>query len=170
MRIENKEEEVEEEIKSNILDANLEELEKKILLNVFEFNDTTAETAMTSRENVVVLDIHDSKEKVMDTIKKTKYTRFPIMENGKIIGVLNVKDLLLKKKMFFSLKNYIRNIEEIPYDMIIDDAFFLLNRKHVPIAKVVKNDNWVGVITIEDIIEEIIGNVFDEYDKEDKIS
>ena len=39
--------------------------------------------------------------------------------------------------------------------MIIDDAFFLLNRKHVPIAKVVKNDNWVGVITIEDIIEEI---------------
>ena len=170
LRIENKEEEVEEEIKSNILDANLEELEKKILLNVFEFNDTTVETAMTSRENVVVLDIHDSKEKVMDTIKKTKYTRFPIMENGKIIGVLNVKDLLLKKKMFFSLKNYIRNIEEIPYDMIIDDAFFLLNRKHVPIAKVVKNDNWVGVITIEDIIEEIIGNVFDEYDKEDKIS
>ncbi len=170
LKIKTKEEEEEEEIKSTILDANLEEIEKKILLNVFEFNDTTVECVMTSRESVVVLDIHDTKEKVMRTIQETKYTRFPIMDDGDVIGVLNVKDLLLKKTMFFSLKNYIRKIEEISYDMIIDDAFFLLNRKHVPIAKVMKNGNWVGVITIEDIIEEIIGNVFDEYDKEDKIS
>ncbi len=82
---------------------NLEELEKKILLNVFEFNDTTVETAMTSRENVVVLDIHDSKEKVMDTIKKTKYTRFPIMENGKIIGVLNVNHQPVSENIHFNL-------------------------------------------------------------------
>lgn len=167
LRIEKKEEEEEEEIKSSILDANLEELEKKILLNVFEFNDTTVEKVMVNKEDVVYLDVHDSKEKVMHAIKEKKYTRFPVLEDGKVIGVLNVKDLLIKKKMFFSLKNYIREITTISSDMIIDDAFLLLNGKHEPIAKVVKDNNWIGIVTIEDIIEEVIGNVFDEYDKEE---
>ncbi len=165
--IEKLEEGEEEEIKSSIQEANLEEFEKKILLNVFEFNDTTIENVMVRKENVVSLDIHDSKEKVMNIIKEKKFTRFPVTENGNIIGVLNVKDLLIKKKIIFSLKNYVRKITTLPSDMIIDDAFLLLNNKYEPIAKVVKDGEWIGIITIEDIIEEIIGNVFDEYDKEE---
>lgn len=168
LRIEKMEEEEEEEIKSNIADANLEELEKKILLNVFAFNDTTIEKAMVKKEDVIYLDIHDSKEKVMRMIKETKYTRFPVLENDNVIGVLNVKDLLIQKKLIFSLKNYVRKITTLPSHMIIDDAFLLLNQKHEPIAKVVKDGEWVGIITLEDIIEEIIGNVFDEYDKEEQ--
>ncbi len=169
LRIEKREDDEEEEIKSSILDANLEELEKKILLNVFEFNDTTVEHVMVSKENVIYLDVHDSKEKVMHAIKEKKYTRFPIIENGNVIGVLNVKDLLIKKKMLFSLRNYVREITTISSNMIIDDAFLLLNGKHEPIAKVEKDGNWIGIVTIEDIIEEVIGNVFDEYDKEEEI-
>lgn len=168
LRIEKKEEEEEEEIKSSILDANLEELEKKILLNVFAFNDTTIEKAMVKKEEVVYLDVHDSREKVMKTIKETKYTRFPVLEDGNIIGVVNIKDFLIQKKFIFSLRNYVRKITTLSSDTIIDDAFLLLNKKHEPIAKVVKDGEWVGIITLEDIIEEIIGNVFDEYDKEEQ--
>lgn len=167
LRIEKPEEEEEEEIKSSIVDANLEEFEKKLLLNVFEFNDTTIEKAMVKKENVVFLDVHDSKEQVMRTIKEKKYTRFPVVEDGNVIGVLNVKDLLIQKKLIFSLKNYVRKITTLSSDTIIDDAFLLLNGKHEPIAKVVKDGEWIGIITIEDIIEEILGNVFDEYDREE---
>jgi len=167
LKIEKTKEEEEEEIKSSIQDANLEELEKKILLNVFEFNDTKVKDVMINKDSVSYLDVEDSKEQVMKMIKEHKYTRFPVLENGVVIGVLNVKDLLIKKENVFSLKDYVREITTISSDMIIDDAFLLLNGKHEPIAKVVQEGNWIGIITIEDIIEEIVGNVFDEYDQEE---
>lgn len=169
LKIEKTKEEEEEEIKSSIQDANLEELEKKILLNVFEFNDTKVKDVMIHKDSVSYLDVEDSKEQVMKMIKEHKYTRFPVLENGVIIGVLNVKDLLIKKENVFSLKDYVREITTISSDMIIDDAFLLLNGKHEPIAKVVREGNWIGIITIEDIIEEIVGNVFDEYDQEEML-
>lgn len=169
LKIEKTKEEEEDEIKSSIQDANLEELEKKILLNVFEFNDTKVKDVMIHKDSVSYLDVEDSKEQVMKMIKEHKYTRFPVLENGVIIGVLNVKDLLIKKENVFSLKDYVREITTISSDMIIDDAFLLLNGKHEPIAKVVQEGNWIGIITIEDIIEEIVGNVFDEYDQEEML-
>lgn len=169
LKIEKTKKEEEEEIKSSIQDANLEELEKKILLNVFEFNDTKVKDVMIHKDSVSYLDVEDSKEQVMKMIKEHKYTRFPVLENGVIIGVLNVKDLLIKKENVFSLKDYVREITTISSDMIIDDAFLLLNGKHEPIAKVVREGNWIGIITIEDIIEEIVGNVFDEYDQEEML-
>lgn len=169
LKIEKTKEEEEDEIKSSIQDANLEELEKKILLNVFEFNDTKVKDVMIHKDSVSYLDVEDSKEQVMKMIKEHKYTRFPVLENGVIIGVLNVKDLLIKKENVFSLKDYVREITTISSDMIIDDAFLLLNGKHEPIAKVVREGNWIGIITIEDIIEEIVGNVFDEYDQEEML-
>ena len=170
LKIEKAKEEEEEEIKSSIQDANLEELEKKILLNVFEFNDTKVKDVMINKDSVSYLDVEDSKEQVMKMIKEHKYTRFPVLENGVVIGVLNVKDLLIKKENVFSLKDYVREITTISSDMIIDDAFLLLNGKHEPIAKVVQEGNWIGIITIEDIIEEIVGNVFDEYDQEELLA
>ena len=164
LKIEKAKEEEEEEIKSSIQDANLEELEKKILLNVFEFNDTKVKDVMINKDSVSYLDVEDSKEQVMKMIKEHKYTRFPVLENGVVIGVLNVKDLLIKKENVFSLKDYVREITTISSDMIIDDAFLLLNGKHEPIAKVVQEGNWIGIITIEDIIEEVLGSIVDEYD------
>ena len=142
------------------MEANLEDLEKKMLLRVFEFNDTTVEKAMTRRENVVTIDLHDSRNRIMEIIRSTKYTRFPVTENGEVIGIINNPN--------FELKNYVRKIEVIPHDMIIDDAFLLLNQKYEPIAKVMKDGIWVGIVTLEDIIEEVSGNVFDEYDSENE--
>ena len=168
-KVEKKEESVEEELKSTIIDSSLEELEKKLLLNVFQFNDTTVEQVMTKKEDVITIDIDISKEKLFNIIKEQKYTRFPVTKNGEVIGILNVKDFIIKQNEKFLLKNYVRKIVKLDNTTIIDDAFFYLNSNHEPLAKVEKDGKYVGIVTIEDIIEDLIGNIFDEYDdKEEK--
>ena len=78
--------------------------------------------------------------------------------------MLNVKDLMIKKVRKFNLDNYIRPITKIDSNAIIDDAFLMLSSSHEVMASVEEKDKIIGIITIEDIIEEVIGNVFDEYD------
>lgn len=163
-KIRSKEESVEEELKDSIIDSSLEELEKQLLLNVFEFNDTTIEEVMTKMEDVVCIDIHSSHKDIINVIRESKYTRFPIVQDDKIIGLLNVKDLIINHRSGFKLKNYIRKIIILDSDMIIDDAFLYLNSHYEAFAMVKKDGNYIGIVTIEDIIENVIGNVFDEYD------
>lgn len=166
LKIRKKTSNMEEDIKSSITDSNLEELEKKLLLNVFEFNDTTIENAMTPKKDVIGIDVNSSKEEVLKIIKEQKFTRFPIFEENEIIGVLNIKDLVIKYHKSFKVKDYMRKIITLKHDMIIDDAYLYLNSNYEVMAKVEKENNYIGIITLEDIIEELIGNVFDEYDKQ----
>lgn len=153
----------EDNVKDTIVDASLEEFEKYLLLNVFEFNDTMVKDVMTKLENVVSIDVNISKDDLLVILKKYKYTRYPVTRNDKIIGLLNIKDLMIKKIEDFKLSNYIRDITKISSDTIIDDAFLLLSSTHEVMASIVENGKVIGIITIEDIIEEVIGNVFDEY-------
>lgn len=155
----------EDEIKNTITDSNLEELEKQLLLNIFEFNDTTIDKVMTPKDKVIGLNINSTKEEILSTIKKYKYTRFPIFDKEELIGILNVKDLVIKQAKSFELKDYIRKIVVLKDSMIIDDAYLYLNSNYEVMAGVVKNDEYIGIVTLEDIIEELIGNIFDEYDK-----
>lgn len=161
--IKSKEEIDEDNIKDNIIDASLEEFEKYMLLNVFEFNDTTVKEVMTKLEDTITIDINTPKEEVSKILKEYKYTRYPITKNNKIIGLLNVKDLIIKKVEEFNLKDYVRNIKEIESSTIIDDAFLMLSSNHEVMASITEKGKTIGIITIEDIIEEVIGNVFDEY-------
>ena len=169
LKVDKVQENNEDEIKNSIMSADLEELEKKLLLNVFEFNDTTIDKVMTKKEDVVYLDINADIDSVMSAIKETKFTRFPVVDNDEVVGVLNIKDLLVHHKKGLEIKKYLRNIESLSYNMIIDDAFLYLNSEYEPIAKVEKDGKWIGIVTIEDIIEEIIGNIFDEYDVDKKV-
>lgn len=164
-KIEKKEEKVEDELKDTIIDSNLEELEKKLLLNVFEFNDVTVKDVMTEKEKVVSFDINDSKEEMFEKISKSKFTRFPIEKNGKIIGILNIKDIILSRDKNFNIYKYLRKVEKLDSKTIIDDAFLLLNSNYEAMAIVKENNEYIGIVTIEDIIEHILGNVFDEYDQ-----
>lgn len=164
-RIENNLGSMEDEIKSSITDSNLETLEKELLLNVFEFNDTTIDKVMTLKRDVITIDINCSKEDLLKIIKEHKYTRFPILDGEDIVGILNTKDLLIKQNKIFQLKDYMRDIVTLKSDMIIDDAYLYLNSNYEVMAKVVNNDKYIGIITLEDIIEELVGNVFDEYDQ-----
>jgi putative hemolysin len=161
-----KKEVVEEDtLKDTITDSNLEELEKKLLLNVFEFNDVTVKEVMTPKKEVISLDIEDSNETLKRKVRKTKYTRFPVTKNGEIIGVLNIKDLIVNETNHTFKKN-IRKVTRIKSTTILDDAFILLNNAYEPIAIVEEDKKYIGIITMEDILEHIIGDIFDEYDKD----
>ena len=106
---------------------------------------------------------------MLNIIKEYRFTRFPVMDDNKVIGVLNIKDLIVDHNRKFKLKDYIKSIPVINEDMIIDDAFLYLNSNYQAMAIVVGDDGeYLGIVTTTDIIEEIIGNVFDEYDKKSK--
>lgn len=162
--IKEKKSEDEENIKSTIIDSKLEDFEKKLLLNVFNFNDTTVNEVMTPYKEVIFLDYNISSFELAKRLKEHKYTRFPVLKNNKIIGFLNVKDLIIKNnKKQFKLEDYIRKLPKIESTMIIDDAFFYLRSNHEVMAEVTKDKVAIGIITIEDIIEEVVGNIVDEY-------
>ena len=126
---------------------------------------TTTKNKVTPKEEVIFLDLNDSPALLRDKIVKHKYTRYPVVENEKVIGILNVKDIIVNNKKTFDLKSYVRKVGTLDSEMIIDGAFMYLNSVYEPFAVVVENKEYVGIVTIEDIIENVIGEVFDEYDK-----
>lgn len=152
----------EDVLKDSISDSNLEELEKKILLNVFDFNDVTVKQVMTPKNEVVTIDINDDKEKLFKKIVKTKFTRFPVMKDNEIVGFINIKDIILNNEC--DIKKIMRKSTKIDSNMIIDDAFMLLNSKYEPFAVVEEDKKYIGIVTIEDITERVIGEIVDEYD------
>ena len=169
LKIKKKTDNFEDDLKSTIVDSSLEELEKKLLLNVFEFNDTTVKDIMIKKNDVISIDKKIGKDELLNIIKEYRFTRFPVMDDNKVIGVLNIKDLIVDHNRKFKLKDYIKSIPVINEDMIIDDAFLYLNSNYQAMAIVVGDDGeYLGIVTTTDIIEEIIGNVFDEYDKKSK--
>ena len=169
LKIKKKTDNFEDDLKSTIVDSSLEELEKKLLLNVFEFNDTTVKDVMVKKSNVISIDKKIDKDELLNIIKEYRFTRFPVMDDNKVIGILNIKDLIVNHNRKFKLKDYIKSIPVINEDMIIDDAFLYLNSNYQAMAIVVGDDGeYLGIVTTTDIIEEIIGNAFDEYDKKSK--
>ena len=167
----------EEEIKKIIAEGNdegvIESGEKNLIFNIFEFNDTSVENVMTKKEDMAVIDINLDGKSILNNIKKGKYTRFPVYDKdiNNIIGILNVKDLLISysKNSKLDLKKIIRKPFFVNASDKIDDVFRLMQNLRVALA-VVKDEkgNVVGLVTLEDAIEEIVGNMYDEYDIEDK--
>lgn len=153
----------EENVKSTIIDSELEEFEKDLLLNVFEFNDTTVKQAMTPKKDMITINYDTTTEELIKKLKNYKYTRFPITKDNQVIGFLNVKDLIIKNKKKFNISNYLRHLPRVKSDMIIDDAFLYLRSKHEVMAGVYENKELIGIVTIEDIIEEVVGSIVDEY-------
>lgn len=163
LKLEKKEENHEDIIKDSIVESQLEDFEKDILFNVFDFDDKTIDKAMTPLKDVKVIDVNDSITEILAEIKKYKYTRFPVTKDGKIIGVINIKDFIIKNTKNFNVKKHVKELERISYDTITDDAYLLLTSKHCMMAAVEKDNEIIGIITLEDIIEELIGNIYDEY-------
>lgn len=163
----------ERQIKETIIDASekglLEEFEKKLLLNTFQFNDTLVKDIMTSKNDCIMININSSLEEIKKVIIKTKYTRFPVYkgDDNHIIGILNVKDLILKKSdgERFEINNYLRSLDFIEETSVIDDAFFLMRSKSTGMLVVRNKKEVVGIVTMEDIVEEIVGDIYDEYDQ-----
>lgn len=171
LKIKKKEEKIEEELKDTIVDSNLEELEKKMLLKVFEFNDVTIKDIMTKKDKVVSINVNDTREEAATKIRKSKFTRFPVIKDNKVLGIINIKDIILdsNKDREYSVYRYLRKVEKLDAKTIIDDAFLLLNSNYEAMAIVKENNEYIGIVTVEDILEHIVGNVFDEYDINEEI-
>lgn len=175
---EKKETEVTEEdiklmVAEGLNNGTIEKGEKELIYNIFEFNDTTISEIMTKREDIIAVNINDNIQKIISTIRKHKYTRMPIYydELDNVIGVLNVKDIILSYSGNKDKKLNIRELMRDPYFVDgmdkIDDVFKDMQLKRIAMAVVMEKDTVIGVVTIEDILEEIVGNIFDEYDKEE---
>ncbi|MEG0409194.1 MAG: hemolysin family protein [Bacilli bacterium] len=141
----------------------LEKEESNIILNVFKFNDITVSNVMTPIEEVMSINYEDSPKEVIDQIRRTKHTRFPVFDGKDIIGILNIKDLIVIKKDEFNKNDLMRLPIFVKEEDKIDDIFNKMKEKNVGLM-IVKNDKKVtGIITMEDIIEELLGNIYDEY-------
>ena len=130
---------------------------------------------MTHRTRVVAISLDSSLADIVEVIKDKKYTRIPVYDDSidNIIGILHVKDLLLYLTINgdkdFDLKKLIRMPYFVPESKKLDDLFRELQVKKVHMVVVVDEyGGTAGIITVEDLLEEIVGNIFDEYDEDEQ--
>lgn len=173
LRIKEKENNLtEEDIKKMIITGTdegiIEEKEKEYLFHIFEFNDTEADKVMTPRENSIVLDKNEKISEIVKVIRNSKYTRYPVCDGSidNIIGILNVKDLIMFRKDYplTSIETIVRPIKKFRKTDKIDDIFRIMQTEHIGMSIIYDNDRFCGIITLEDAIEEIVGNIYDEFD------
>jgi len=148
-----------------------QETETEMINSIFEFDDTVAKEVMTPRTDIIAIGSEVSLEEILDIIVAENFSRIPVYEESidNIIGVLYVKDLfsMIKRKMEWevSLKNIIRPVYFVPEYKKIDELFKEMQKSKNHIAVVIDEyGGTAGLITIEDLLEEIVGNIFDEYD------
>lgn len=147
--------------------------ENNILEGIIRFGGETAKEVMTSRLDMVDLDIRVSFKEVMECIVENAYSRIPIYNGSRdtIKGVLYIKDLLphLNKGDHFRWQSLIRPAYFVPETKMIDDLLrdFQANKIHIAIV-VDEFGGTSGIVTMEDIIEEIVGEIHDEYDDEER--
>ena len=144
------------------------ETEKDILLNALALNDLCARDIMTPRNQVVSLDVADSFEANLKVAIESKHTRFPLVEGhlDQTIGLIHIKDLLrLVKEADPDLKKIRREIVPVPEMMPIDKLLRIFLEKHAHLALAVDEyGGAVGVVTLDNVIEEIVGDIQDEFD------
>ena len=173
---ENEEEIVtEEEIKMMVdqgeENGTIEEEEKELINNVFEFNDITVSEIMTHRTDIFAVDINMSAGELLEEIIKDdcKHSRIPVYDEtiDEIKGVLYVKDIIKNiNKKTFKIKNLMKEAYFVSQNKLINELFKELqkNKKHIAII-VDEYGGTAGLITMEDILEEIVGDIYDEYDE-----
>lgn len=147
--------------------------EKNMLEGIVRFGDETAKEVMTSRQDVVDLDFRTSYQDVLKCIIENNYSRIPVYQGSidNIRGILYIKDLIphLSKPANFRWQSLIRPPYFVPETKKIDDLLrdFQENKVHIAIV-VDEFGGTSGIITLEDILEEIVGEINDEYDEEEK--
>ena len=154
--------------------ANEDKDEKKILEEIVKFGNTDVKQIMRSRIDITALDYKSSYSEVLKTIKKTGFSRIPIYEEtfDIIKGVLYIKDLLpyLNKGPKFKWNELIREVFFVPENKKIDDLLKEFQEKKIHLAIVVDEYGGTsGIVTLEDIIEEIVGDISDEFDDDNII-
>jgi CBS domain containing-hemolysin-like protein len=152
----------------------LDSTEHELIQNVFDFNERVVKNIMVPRTKISGIDINTPKDELLEIVINEGYSRIPVYDDviDKIVGIVHAKDILplLARGEDIVLKNIIRKAYFIPETKKINDLMAELQQKRIQIAIV--SDEFggtAGMITLEDIVEELVGDIQDEYDEEKPI-
>ncbi|TCK82823.1 hemolysin family protein [Albibacterium bauzanense] len=148
--------------------------EHELIKNVFDFNERVVKNVMVPRTKITAVEVDSPKELLLNTIISEGYSRVPVYDGSidKIVGIVHAKDLLpqLVDKQEIELKNIIRKPYFIPETKKINDLMAEFQQKRIQIAIVLDEFGGTsGMVTLEDIVEELVGEIQDEYDEEHPI-
>ena len=148
----------------------IEEEERELINNVFEFNDKVVSEVMVHRTEIFAVDIKDTISGVLDNLDALKYSRIPVYEDtiDDIKGIIYTKDLIkyLKKQKDVKMKTMMHDALFVSENKPINELFRDMQKHKMQMAIVVDEYGGTsGIITMEDILEELVGNIFDEYDE-----
>lgn len=165
------EEEIQLIIKDGYEKGIFDKEERLLIKSIFEFTDTTVKRAMTPRTDIVAFDINSTSEQLLKGATEERFSRFPIYEENldNIKGIIHSRDLLYvyKHKDLFILKDIIRPVNFVPDSKKISELLREMQKDKSQMAIVLDEFGGTdGIITMEDVIEEIVGDIQDEYDKE----
>lgn len=152
----------------------IEDVQKEMINNIFEFDDLDAGDIMTHRTDMVAVEVNDPLNEVIEKAIEDGYSRIPVFEEDQdnIIGLIYVKDLLEyvgKSLPNMTLRDIMREPMYVPESKICGDLFKEMTEGHTQMAVVVDEyGGTAGIVTLEDILEAIVGNIQDEYDDEDE--
>jgi putative hemolysin len=154
----------------------LKEEGTKMITSIFAFDDKLAYEIMTPRTDVFLIDLEDEPEEYLDELMKLRHSRIPVCkgESDNIVGILNIKDFLIKardtKLEDVDIESILRKPYFVPDTKNIDSLFFELQKSKQQIAILIDEyGGFSGIVTMEDIIEQVMGDIDDEYDEEVEI-
>ena len=146
--------------------------EKEIIHNVFELKDSAAKEVMIPRVHVSTVSVDSSFDELLSLFREDKYTRYPVYEEtpDKIVGIVNMKDLLIygdQPREAFSVRDIMREARFVFEYKRIGELLAEMKEASASMAVVVDEyGDWSGIITLEDVLEESVGEIHDEYDEE----
>ncbi len=151
----------------------IDSTEKEMIENVFDFNDLTAEDVMIHRTEIVSLWVEDTDEEILHTIEESGLSRFPVYDEDldDVIGILYSRDYFLnsRKEHPLPLRELLRKAYFVPGSVAAGNLFRDMQSKKIHMAMVVDEYGGTsGLITMEDLLEEIVGKIYDEFDPQDE--
>ena len=165
-------------VKQSADSGEIEEENYEIIKNAFDFTDHNAKQVMVPRQNIFSIDIEDPKEEILEKIMESGYSRIPVYEDSidNIIGIFYTKEIIreyiknLNDLKSFDLRNYLREAFFVVGSKKVSDLLkvFQLKKQHLAIV-IDEFGGTEGIITLEDILEELVGEIQDEEDEEEKI-
>jgi CBS domain containing-hemolysin-like protein len=152
-------------------EGDLGEEQGELVHSALRFGDVTVESILTSRVDLAAINVEDSQEKVLDTIREEKHSRLPVYEGSidNIIGVLQIRKYIkayLKQGLDLDIRSLLDEAYFVHRSSNIDELLPVLSRKKLNMAIVTDNyGGTLGVVTVEDILEELVGEIWDEDDE-----
>jgi CBS domain containing-hemolysin-like protein len=148
----------------------IDSVEGEIIKNAVDFSDTVAKEVMTPRKDIICLYVEDSYDENIKTVLETKHTRYPYCDDGKDnpLGMIHLRDLLenvFSENPTKDLSKLVRKLIFVPENMPISDILSRMNKEQIHTALVIDEfGGTAGLLTMEDILEEIMGDISDEHD------